>query len=490
MGRDAHPVGTAPVDDGGVVEGHSIDYIPKGERHGKAWHQATLWFAGNANLSTLVIGLLGIGLGLTLFWDLVAVTVGLAFGTLFMASHSVQGPRMGIPQMIQCRPQFGYLGALLPQTVGIFLYVGFNVFNTILAGQALAALTPLDSKAGVVVSFLLALLIAYGGYDWLHRFQRWFTYLFLVCFGIFSIGVLFTVNLPKAQSGVGGFHLTAFLIVLLATASYVVSEAPYVSDYSRYLRPGTTSRSCFLWTYAGSSIGALWVIALGAFLLAAFPGAQTADVILKGGDSIFSGFGTISLIVAFVMMIPVISMNMYGGSLTTITVIDSVRDVELGKRIRLLTILFIGVVATGLALTLPENFLGDYSNFLTILLYFLVPWTAINLMDFYVVRRGDYAITEIFKRHGIYGAWQWRGLVAYAVGFMVMIPFFATSIFTGPIAKAIGNADLSIFVGLPVSALVYYALARNVDREDERLLARTNEPEIMSVPLDADTAAV
>ncbi len=473
-----------------MVEGHSIDYIPKAERHGKAWHQATLWFAGNANLSTLVIGLLGITLGLTLFWDLAAVTLGLAFGTLFMASHSVQGPRMGIPQMIQSRPQFGYYGALLPQTVGIFLYVGFNVFNTILAGQALAALTPLSSGEGIVVSFLLALVIAYGGYDWLHRFQRWFTYVFLVCFGVFTVGVLFTVKLPQAQSGVGSFHLTAFLIVLLASASYVISEAPYVSDYSRYLEPRTTSRSCFLWTYAGSGIGALWVIALGAFLLAAFPGAQTADVILKGGDSIFSGFGTISLIVAFVMMVPVISMNMYGGSLTAITVIDSVRDIKLGKRIRLITILFIGVLATGLSLTLPQNFLTDYGNFLTILLYFLVPWSAINLMDFYVVRRGDYAITEIFKRHGIYGLWQWRGLVAYAIGFLVMIPFFATPIFTGPIAKAFDNADISIFVGLPVSALAYYLLARNADREDERLLARTNEPEIMSVPLDADKAPV
>jgi purine-cytosine permease-like protein len=43
--------GTAP----GVVEVHSIDYIPQAERHGKVTDQFTLWFLGNANLATLAV---------------------------------------------------------------------------------------------------------------------------------------------------------------------------------------------------------------------------------------------------------------------------------------------------------------------------------------------------------------------------------------------------------------------------------------------------
>ena len=30
-----------------------------------------------------------------------------------MAFRSAQGPQLGLPQMIQSRPQFGYIGALL-----------------------------------------------------------------------------------------------------------------------------------------------------------------------------------------------------------------------------------------------------------------------------------------------------------------------------------------------------------------------------------------
>jgi purine-cytosine permease-like protein len=191
--------GPALTEGGPLIETHSYDYIPRAQRHGKAWHQFTFWFSGNAELTTLAVGLIGISMGLSLFWDLVAVIVGLAFGTLFMASHSVQGPRLGIPQMIQSRPQFGYFGALLPQSVVVLLYIGFNVFNTLIAGQALAALTPLNAKTATIVSFVAALIIAYGGYDWLHFFTRWGTWAFGICFGVFTVGVLFTVHIPASR---------------------------------------------------------------------------------------------------------------------------------------------------------------------------------------------------------------------------------------------------------------------------------------------------
>jgi len=34
------------------------------------------------------------------------------------------------------------------------------------------------------------------------------------------------------------------------------------------------------------------------------------------------------------------------------------------------------------------------TNLLSLLLYLLVPWTAVNLVDFFLVRKGHYAITE------------------------------------------------------------------------------------------------
>jgi hypothetical protein len=63
--------------------------------------------------------------------------IGAVIGTLFMAFHSAQGPKLGLPQMIQSRPQFGYVGALLVWAFAYLQYAGFNIFNTILAGDSL-----------------------------------------------------------------------------------------------------------------------------------------------------------------------------------------------------------------------------------------------------------------------------------------------------------------------------------------------------------------
>src|SRR5664279_4296775 len=124
------------------VEVRSIDYVPVSERHGKPWHLGPVWFQGNAQISTLAVGLLGVSLGLNFMWSAIAIILGVLVGTLFMAFHSAQGPKLGLPQMIQSRAQFGYYGSLLPVIVAVLLFIGFNVFNTILGGQVLQELFP------------------------------------------------------------------------------------------------------------------------------------------------------------------------------------------------------------------------------------------------------------------------------------------------------------------------------------------------------------
>src|SRR6185437_13039122 len=111
------------------IEQRSIDYVPTSERHGKAWHLWPVWFSGNAQLATVATGAVGILLGGNLIWMAVAVILGCALGTFFMAMISTEGPQLGLPQMIQSRPQFGYVGALLVWVAALFVYIGFNAFN-------------------------------------------------------------------------------------------------------------------------------------------------------------------------------------------------------------------------------------------------------------------------------------------------------------------------------------------------------------------------
>ena len=462
------------------VETRSIDYVPLSERHGKLWHLGPLWFMSNAQIATLAVGLISITSGGNLVWSLIAIVAGTVLGTFFMAFHSAQGPQLGLPQMIQSRPQFGYIGALLVWLFAYVQYAGFNVFNTILAGQAMSKTAHGGVKWWVVGLTLLALVVALVGYDVIHRAEQALTYTFLAIFGVFTIAVLFVLHYPAGSFDLGGFKWTPFLAQFGVVAGYQISWAIYVSDYSRYLPPNVTVRKTFYWTYFGSAIGGAWLMILGC-LLAAWAGKNfdTISSINAAGDKVFDGFGAIVLIFSALGLVSVTALNMYGGSLTLISAADSIRKVRPTVGVRLVTLLVTAGLSLIGALAATANFLTNFNNFLLLVLYLFIPWTAVNLMDYYVVRRGHYAIAEIFNPHGLYGRWGWRGITAYLVGFAAMVPFFSVgTLFTGPAAKALDGADISLFIGLPVSGLLYWFLARTIDVEAEKRVAKAEAAEL------------
>src|SRR5580700_7577616 len=162
-----------------LIEKRSIDYVPIAERHGKVWHLWPVWFSGDAHLATVATGVVGIALGGNLVWMAIAVTLGSAFGTFFMAFHSTQGPQLGLPQMIQSRPQFGYVGALLVWGVALIAYIGYNAFNQVLAEQTLHSLYGAPRMPTLLIFGLLSVLLAIVGYDLIHIAQRWIAYVLI-----------------------------------------------------------------------------------------------------------------------------------------------------------------------------------------------------------------------------------------------------------------------------------------------------------------------
>ena len=462
----------------GGVEVRSIDYVPLAERHGKVWSQGPLWFMSNAQIATLAVGTFSVTGGGNLVWSLIAIIAGALLGTFFMAFHSAQGPQLGLPQMIQSRPQFGYVGALLVWAFAYLQYAGFNIFNTILAGDALHSTIHGSPKLWIVIATVLAAVIALVGYDLIHGVERYLAFGFLVIFGILTVTV-FTLRYPAGSFDLGGFKATPFLIQFGAVAGYQISWAIYVSDYSRYLPPDVTVRRTFLWTYWGSALGAIWLMCLGS-ALAAWAGSKfgTIPSLNASGDHFFSGFGAIVLVFSTLGLISVTALNMYGGSLTLISAMDSFRKVRPTAAVRIITIVGTAVLSVIPALLIGENFLTNFEDFLLLVLYLFIPWTAVNLVDYYIVRRGHYAIAEIFNPHGIYGRWGWRGIISYLLGFAAMLPFLSTSKYTGFVASWLKGADISLFIGLPVAGLLYLVLGRSIDVAGETRVADAEAREL------------
>jgi NCS1 family nucleobase:cation symporter-1 len=115
------------------------------------------------------------------------------------------------------------------------------------------------------------------------------------------------------------------------------------------------------------------------------------------------------------------------------------------------------ILSTLTALWASANFISYFLNLIFALLFILVPWVAINLLDFYVINKKHYDIQSIFAEDGgIYGKFNVKALSAYFIGIVVQIPFLQNAFFTGSYAQMLPDIDLSWIIGLAVTVVSYY----------------------------------
>lgn len=458
-----HKVGSASA-----VESRSIDYIPSDERHGKVWQQGPFWFLGNFQFFSVAVGFTGVGFGLSLFWAGAALLLGYIFGTFFMAFHASQGPQLGLPQMIQSRAQLGYRGVTIVLVGALFTFLGFLVLDTTLIGSGLHGIYGWSKVVvGIAINVVSAVLAIFG-HDWLHRAFRllfWVSIPFVV---ILTIGIL-SGHAGGHAPAAAGFGWVGFMAQFAAAAAYNITYAPYVSDYSRYLPRNTKPSHLVASVFLGAAGSAVWLGLIGVWLASRLDATDALVSFKLAGDNVFGGLGTILVVVSVLALVATMGIGVYSGMLTALTGLDSFKPVVTTRRLRILFILVLEAIATVIGLLLPDDYLTSLFNTLSIMLYLLVPWTALNLVDFFIVRRGHYAITDLLRSEGVYGIWAWRGLTAFAAGLLSMAPFMVLpTLYVGPISRHLGGVDISFVVGLLVSGIVYLLLSRSIDTDAEQ----------------------
>ena len=476
--------------DGPAIESRSIDYVPENERHAKLASQGPFWFLGNFHFFTISIGFVGPGMGLSALWTTIAGTLGIMFGTIFMAFHGSQGPEMGLPQMIQSRAQFGYRGVIVALLATLFVFVGFNVVNVSLMMDGVHNVFGLDGTLVAVVAIAVGAALAIYGHDLMHRTFTWALMATLPLYAIVTVALLFSSapTVPAPDAVPLGFNWIAFATQFAIGASYNISYAPYVSDYTRYLPKNTGRAKLIAVIFCGASLSGTWMIGLGAWLAQKLHASDALMAINEVGSSIFPGLGHLIVIVSLIGFLPIIALNAYSAMLTVLTGIDSIVPIRPTRRSRIFAILVICCVVLFCVLAIRGNGIALLHTFLTLMLYCLVPWTAVNLVDYFFVRRGHYAIAHFFTPHGIYGAWQLRGIAAYVVGLLAMIPFVFIydsgankEVFVGPLARQLNGVDVAWLVGLIASGLAYWLLSRSLDlRREAQAIASASLPQATS----------
>ena len=435
------------------MEVRSIDQIPLAERHGRVRDQFTLWFGLNANIFVVVLGGVTVFLGLNLLWAGIAIVVGVLVGLTLVGFHAIQGPKLGVPQMIQSRGQFGFYGAVLVFAASIVLDVGFLAAQLVIQADAMNLLVSgVSVPAWIAILVVPVLVLTVFGYDWIHWFQKVMTPILAVTFVVVLIQAVSHGSPVGAAAETAPPTLAAFMAATGLFVVTVVSWAPYVSDYSRYLPPTVNLRRTFMAVALGIGVPTVLCAFVGAYLTSLLPDA-TSTVAAVGEVS-----GRWVLPVMAVSLIGSDVVNSYTGMLAVASIASCFRTVGRSVTVRVVGSVLVIAVGTALALLGYREFVENLSNFLSVLLYVLIPWSAINLTDYYFIRRGDYDVPSFFTPAGRYRGFLWPGLVAYLLAVAAQVPFIEQTFYTGPLVASLGGVDISWIVG-GVTGVVFYLLA-------------------------------
>ncbi|HEX4834623.1 MAG TPA: cytosine permease [Trebonia sp.] len=435
------------------VENRHIDHIPDAARHGKPWQQLVFWFGGNVNVFNAVLGGVLVSIGLTFWWAVIAIIVGTLIGALLIALHATQGPRLGVPQSIQSRGQFGFYGAAFMFPAVLALNIGFIAAELVIQAQAMTGVTSaLTIPEWILVLAVPSAVIGIYGYRWIHRVMQATAAVVGVALVIMLAQGLHHGSLSAAQTTLGRPSAGLFLAGVALLVIDLLSFGPFVSDYTRYLPARTNGRRLFWAIYAGNVLATAGTCIIGAYLTALLPTLATVSAIGKIS-------GKWALVVMALSLVNANTFNAYTGSFQVIAFGSMWRRFR-AESVAVRVIPFLCVLAAGTVIACYgyQNFVTNLSNFLDDVLVLFIPWSAVNLADYFLIRHGDYDVASFFTPDGVYGRFAWRGLLAYVAGLVAELPFVAQPEYTGWLVKPLGGADVSWLVGWIVAAGIYLVL--------------------------------
>jgi len=444
----------------GTVEARGIDVIPPSERHGHARELFAVWVASNITYLYIVLGGALIGLGLGAWAAIAVVIVGNLFWWL-VGVLSISGPASGTPSGVVMRAMFGVRGNRVNVAiVGWSVSVAYEAINvSVGALAAFAALAEIgviatapEKIAIIVVLEAITLTISVYGHATIVRLSPSFTVALAACTVLLAIYVAPHVNLHAVAPGPHPPLLVAALIGITVIASGPFSYNT-AADFARYLPADTSARAITWWVALGGFIPSTVLGTLGVLAGTAIDMTNPQEAfatILPGW------FYPIFLLVIVVGSITNNVLTAYSSGLGL-----QAMGVPWSRAI---TVIFDGVVGGALALyaLFSPDFNTALENILTLSVSLLGPSLAIYAVDI-ALRRNRYdgaalhdesPASPFWYHHGV----KWSGIAALVLGTAIALACVNTNAYKGPVANALGGADLSAFAGPLAAAALYTAL--------------------------------
>ncbi|MEU3409144.1 cytosine permease [Streptomyces sp. NPDC006670] len=450
----------------GRIEAHGIDRIPESERHGRPRDLFAVWAAANVNYLSLVIGGALVLMGLSLGQTLAVLVVGNLFW-LLTGLVATSGPAAGAPSEVITRALYGVLGNRVNNAVGGWLvsvcYFALNLAAAATAAFALVERAGLTANTAVKVAVILliavvTLAISVYGHATIMKLYLPITLVLTAAFAGVALAVARHADLAhRPEHPLTGTALWAALAAgTTMTASGPLSYTTS-ADFSRYL-PRTASRWAVTgWTALGAFLPSVLVSALGALAATAVDMTDPQESLQRILPGWFSPVFLLALVLGTVS----------ANALTAYSAGLALQAVGLRVR-RSVSVLLDGAVAVALTLygLLASRFLDTVGNALQVIVVLIGPLMAVYATDV-LLRRGRYDGAALCDETPGSPFWYTRGFNrAGALALLAGVgaaALCADTLYTGPVAAALGGVDLSLPAGLLVSAALYAALMRGDD---------------------------
>jgi nucleobase:cation symporter-1, NCS1 family len=448
-----------------AVERRGIEHVPHGDRWGKPSGLFWMWAGAVWNVEFVVYGVLGVvAFGLNFAQAVVIIVIGNLFYVL-TGLASLQGPEAGTTVFAISRAPFGPRGNKLPSFFNWVTQVGFEIEGIALVVFAAIVLL---MKAGfhtgtpakiifIVLAVAVQAVLPWLGHAAVLKVLRWLALPFVVLFAVMAGLTVSKVNLHVPVHGASWGALTIFLALVISAGGLGWTENG--NDYSRYLPRTADKKSIVLAVALGGAIPSALLEILGAAVATGVPSATTVPGLLTG----YAGwFIWPFAIFAIIQLFAINTLDLYSSGVTLQSLIPKL------KRLHCVAIDTVVAGAVAAYAVFSSHFYTLLSDFLLFIILWLGPWCAIFLVDSYLRRNRydhDALLNEsrgsrYFRSGGVY----WPAIIAQIVGMgCAALWLNAYSPYVGFFASRNGGpdgSDFSVFIGLFVGGIIYYALAR------------------------------
>ena len=445
------------------LERRGFDHIPEAERTMTLRETAYFWVGTNANLFFVSVGVIALGLGLSVWEALGSVLAGtLLFAVVALAS--IAGVRAGLPTMTFTRAVFGPRGNLPHAALAWLTSVAFEAINCIFGVYALLALLEwlgwgaggaLEKVAATVVVLGVSAAVAVYGHATMVYLQRLFALALmavLVLVLVFSVGGV-EWSAPRSEDLTAWETVAAMLAAGAVIAAGPISYLYNAPDWVRYLPSRTGGRAIFWTVFASGGGVALFLSVLGVLL------ASRGDMSdpIAGVEPFVPGW----LYVLFIL-------SAVGGSVAN----NVATYYSSGLCLQALGLPLARYRATALdvavstAMVFYILFVRDFTtvlqDFAALLVVWLAPfgavWLTHGLLHRWRYRPQD--IHDTSRAGALYGhgGIDVRAWVALLAGVAVCALTINAPSFHGPVSNALGGADLTWTLGPLTAAATYWAL--------------------------------